>query len=327
MKDKPIITEKKYPDRPITIIVPITAGSSPDIMARAMERTAIKHLGQPLIVKNLPGGAATLGWNELAGSKPDGYTIGVVVTGIILQPLYGPTRYHYPTALEPLAQIVSLPIVAVVRADQPWQSIDDLSRYAKEHPGEIKFGHVGLGSPRHIVGEMFAWEAGITITQVPFAGEPEELTALLEGQVQLIFVHTAVIKEYVKNGKVRVLAVATEQRLTDPVLKDVPTFKEQGLNVVFSLWHGIAAPKGLPEYKKARLLEELREIVTDPEFKQNMESFGMPVDYLGPHEFRRKWLIDNAELADNERLTKIIKKARIPELIEEQKNNNPKEFF
>ncbi|HML89786.1 MAG TPA: tripartite tricarboxylate transporter substrate binding protein [Methylomusa anaerophila] len=314
IKSVPVATEKKYPDGPITVIVPTPAGGSVDIMARAMEKVAIKHLGQPIIVKNLPGAGATLGWNELAGSKPDGYTIGVVTTGIILQPLCSPTRYHYPTALEPLGQVVSLPIVAVVRADQPWQSIDDLNRYAKEHPGEIKFGHVGLGAVRHIVGEMFAKEAGINIGQVPFSGEVEELAALLGGHVQIIFVNTSIIKDHVKSGKVRVLAVASEQRLNDPVFKDVPTFKERGMDVVLSLWHGIAAPKMMPKEIQAKLVEGLRQVINDPEYKQNMENLGMPVDYLGPQEFSERWI------ADTVRLTKVVKESGLAERIAAQKN-------
>ncbi|HML89788.1 MAG TPA: tripartite tricarboxylate transporter substrate binding protein [Methylomusa anaerophila] len=315
MKDTPVITEKKYPDGPITIIVPTGPGGSPDLMARAMEKAAMKYLGYPLVVKNIPGGAATIGWNELAGSKPDGYTIGVTTTGIILQPLYGPTRYHYPTALEPLAEVGTLPIVLAVRSDQPWESIDDVVKYAQEHPGEIKYAHPGLGAPTHIVAEMFAKAAGIDIKQVPFVTATDAVGAFLGGHVQLLFMSTPELKEQIRSGRVRVLAVAAEQRLTDdPELQKVPTFKEQGLDVVFNLWHGIGAPKMMPKDVQDRLAEGLRNIVNEPEFKENMSKIGLTVKYLGPQECSERWMADNA------RLTKFVKESGIAERIAAQKN-------
>lgn len=313
MKGEEVISVEKYPERPITVIVPTSAGGGPDLMVRAMEKAAMQYLGQPLVVTNITGGGGAKGWNELAAAKPDGYTLGVTPTGLILQPLYGPTRYHYPSALDPLAQVVTLPIVAVVRADQPWQSIQDVVKYAQQQPGALKFGHVGLGAPRHVVGEMFAKEAGIQISQVPFDGEPEALTALLGGHIQLIFADTSGIKDQVKGGKVKVLATATEQRLADPVFKDVCTFKEQGLDIVFDLWYGIGAPKGLPKDVKNKLAAGLQAIIQEPAFQKYMEDMGMTVAYVGPQEFGEKWIIEN------ERLTKIVRETGIAELIAKQK--------
>lgn len=109
----------KYPDRPITVIVPFSAGGASDIVARALEKNAIKYIGQPLAVVNKPGGGGAVGWNELAASNPDGYTIGITGVEIILHPLYGPTKYNYLTALEPIAQVSNASWVMVVRADQP----------------------------------------------------------------------------------------------------------------------------------------------------------------------------------------------------------------
>ncbi len=312
--DKPVNTTENYPAKPITIIVPYAAGGSTDMMARAMEKAAVKHLGQSLVVLNIPGGAATIGWNELAGAKPDGYTIGVVANAVILQPLFGPTRYHYPTALDPLVQGISLPIVIASSTDQPWQNINDVINYAKQHPGEIKYAHSGLGTSLHVVAEMFAKEADINITQVPFRGESESAAALLGGHVQLMVTTPSAIKEQVKSGKIKVLAISAEQRLTDPDFKNVPTFKEEGLNVVFAMWYGVAAPKGLPENIKTRLAEGFKEIYNDPELKKNMQDLGMTVEYLGPQEFSEKWSNETV------RLTKIVKETGIAERIASQKN-------
>jgi len=316
MGAKESMAAEKYPAKPITVIVPSAAGGSVDIIARALEKSAQKHLGQPLVVVNMPGGGATIGMNELAGAKPDGYTIGIVATSAILQPLIGQTRYHYPSALEPLVNVVSSPVVVATLAERPWKNLSELVSYAKQHPGEIKFGHSGLGTSVHVMEETFAREAGITIKQVPFrSGESESLVALLGGHVQLIGVYNpAILKEHVKSGTIRILGVAEENRLTIPGFENVPTFKEQGINVAFSFWSGIAVPKGMPLAEKARLAAGLREMVNDPDFKENMEKLGMSVQYMGPEDFSDRWI------ADNTKLTKIVKETGIAELIASQKN-------
>lgn len=312
-QEKAVSNSQQYPIKPITMIVSFSAGGSADLMARAMEKSAVKHLGQALVVTNITGGGATIGWNELAGAKPDGYTIGYVAASALLQPLYGQTRYHYATALDPLAQVMSIPLIVTVPVDQPWNSIEELVEYAKQHPGEIKFGHSGLGTAVHVAGELFGKETGIDIVQVPFRGEGESLAALLGGHVQLTFATAPSIKEYVKNGKVKALGILGEQRINDPIFTNVPTLKEQGRNMVFHLWYGIAAPKDLPADVKNRLITGLRDIIQDPEFLKQIEGLGMTAEYLGPKEFGEKWL------SESTRLEKIVKETGIAERIAAQK--------
>lgn len=314
MSNNPVSNSENFPAKPITMIVPFSAGGSIDLVMRSMENVAKKHLGQPLIIKNVPGGGSTIGWNELAGANPDGYTIGATSNNIILQPLYGSTRYHYPTALDPLVQVTTAPIVAVVLSERPIENIEDLVKFAKGHPGEIKFGHQGIGVPSHVVAEMFAKAAGINIVQVPFDGGAETLANLLGGHIQLAFITTAVVRDYVESGKLRVLGVATRQRLTDPLLANIPTFKEQGFNVEFSHWFGIGAPKGLPVSVKNKLIEGFEPIIRDPKFKKNMDELGMVVDYLGPQECREKWNIESIHLK------KVIEELDIAGFIRSQKN-------
>jgi len=314
MGAKESLVSEKYPTKPITIIVPYAAGGSSDMIARMLEKSALKHLGQPLVVVNMPGGSTTIGMNELAGAKPDGYTIGVVAVSAILQPLYGQTRYHYPTALEPLANVVSSPAVLATLAEKPWKNLGELVSYAKQHPGEIKIGHSGLGTSVHVTEEMFAKEAGITIKQVPFRGESEAIAALLGGHVQLIGVYSpAALKEHVESGTIRILGVADENRLTIPGFENVPTFKEQGIDVALNCWNGIAVPKGLPAAEKARLTAGLGAMINDPDFKKSMEELGMSVQYMGPEEFSERWIADNAKLK------KAVTEAGIVELIASQK--------
>lgn len=313
ISNKTTTAKRQYPDKPITVIVPFSVGGGLDLTARSLERLAPKYLGQPLVVVNKPGGAGAIGWNELAGASPDGYTIGITDSNILLLPSYGPTKYNYPTALDPLVQVVSLPIAMAVQADQPWQTVDDIVGYAKKRPGELNFAHSGVGSFPHILGEMFSLEAGIVIKQVPFSGAGEVTAALLGKHIQIIFVNPMVIKEHVKNGTIRVLAVTGEQRMIDPVFAQVPTFKEQGIDIALNNWFGIAAPKEMPVEVKDKLNEGFKAIVTDPEFIQNMKNAGLQVEYLDSKESALKWL------SDSQKLTKILKETDILDKIKTQK--------
>jgi tripartite-type tricarboxylate transporter receptor subunit TctC len=313
MEPKMVTKTRNYPDKPITVIVPFSAGGGLDLVARALEKTANQHLGQPLIIVNKPGGAGTVAWNELAGATPDGYTIGITGVEIMLQPLYSSTKYNYPTALEPLVQVSSHSMVMAVQAERPWQNVDDLVSYARQHPGKLKFGNSGMGSISHVLGEMFAHNVGITLEPVPFRGASETLAALLGGHVQVIIANPATIKEHLKSGTIRALAVTGEHRSTDPVFTDVATFKEQGLDIVFSYWIGVAAPKEMPIEVKTKLANGLKAIIVDPEFKNTLENIGLQFEYLNPQESQTKWL------DDSQKLSKTVQETSILDRIKEQK--------
>lgn len=313
-QSKAVSTTNKYPEKPITMIVPFSAGSGLDLIARALEKHAPKYLKQSLVVVNKTGGAGTIGWNELAGAAPDGYTIGMVGMEVLVQPLYGLTKYNYLTSLEPLAQTSISPQVLAIQAEQPWQNVDDLVNHAKLHPEQLKFGHGGIGSFPHILGEMIAKEANITIKQVPFRGGGEAIVALLGGHVQFIITNPAVVKEHIKSGTIRVLAVTSEDRLADPVFANVPTFKELGLNVVCNYWHGVAAPKEMPVEVRNKLAEGLKAIVNDPNFQMDMKNMGVEVEYLEPKETKTKWL------SDSQTLSRTVQETGILDLIKSQKN-------
>nr|NSL48270.1 tripartite tricarboxylate transporter substrate binding protein [Dendrosporobacter quercicolus DSM 1736] len=312
-KETPATAAEQYPDKAITLIVPYAAGGSSDMLARAIGKVAYKHLGQNIVIKNVPGAGGILGWNELVKSGEDGYALGTVDTGALLQPLYGTTPYHYPSALDPLVQIMEQPFVAVVRSDSPWNSLSELVDYAKQHPHAVKFGHSGLGNTNHVVGEMLAQNAEITLDQVPFKGVSESLAAVLGGHVELMFSAVPAIQEHVKSGTVKVIGIAATKRMSDPLYSNVPTFQEQGVDVVFGFFLGIAAHKGMPKEVKAKLLDALEKTVNDPEYIETMRKLGMEVNYLGHEEFFQKWL------KETRRLAKVVKESGIVEKIAEQK--------
>jgi tripartite-type tricarboxylate transporter receptor subunit TctC len=314
VEDEAATATKNYPNRPITIIVPFSAGGGLDLVARTLEKMAPKYLGQPLVVINKLGGDGTSGWNELASASPDGYTLGMSVVDLLIQPLYGSTRYHYPTALDPIAQVATLPQVMVVSAEHSWKDIDDVIKYAKKNPGQLKCGNGGIGSTPHILGETLAKVTGITIEQVPFRGASEEVVAILGNHIEIGFVNPATVKEQIKNGTLVALATTGEQRLTDPDLAQIPTFKEQGFDIVLNNWFGAAAPKELPPQIKTKLEEGFKAMIADPEFKTNIENLGLQVKYLNSEDSKEKWRLDV------DKLTKTIQETGILEQIKVQKN-------
>ncbi len=315
MQSKTTLPAKNnYPTKPITVIVPFSAGGGLDLVARTLEKMAPKYLGQPLVVVNKPGGAGTIGWNELVNANPDGYTLGISALDVVIQPLYGTTKYHYPTALEPLAQVATNPWIMVVPAQQPWQNVDALINYAKQHPGQLKSGNTGIGSPPHILGETFAKSADITLEQVPFRGASEEVAALLGNHIQIVLTNPSTVKEQIKAGTLRALATTGEQRLTDPDLAQIPTFKEQGFDIVLTNWFGVAAPKELPLEVKTKLEEGFKAMIADPEFKANIENLGLQVEYLNSDDSKEKWR------SDGDKLAKSIQETGILDQIKAQKN-------
>ncbi|WP_177503866.1 tripartite tricarboxylate transporter substrate binding protein [Anaerosinus sp.] len=302
-----------YPDKPINFIVPFSAGGGTDLQARSLENLAPKYLNQNFIILNKPGGAGSIGWNDLVNAAPDGYTIGISSTEILLLPLYGDTKYHYPTALEPLAQISTIPFIMVINAEQPWQNLDDLIQYSKHHPNELKFGHSGVGSAAHILGAVLAKKTEINLQQVPFRGGSESTTALLGNHVQIAFSNPAVLKEQIKSGRLRPLATTSTERLTDPDLSQIPTFKELGLNIEIPNWFGVVAPKELPPQVKAKLEDNLRLMINDPEFQLNLQNLGLQVEYLNSECSKKKWI------SDTEKLSNMIKETDILEQIQAHK--------
>ncbi len=312
MQTSTVITPKveKYPDKPITLIVPWSAGSALDLVARLLEKSALHYLGQPLVAVNKPGGNGAIGLNELVTANPDGYTVGTSSSELFLNPIYGSSKYNYTTALDPLVQISATPVVIVIQNNQPWQNINDLVVDAKKHPGRLKFGHVGVGSLGHVLGEDFAKKTDITLKQVPFQGSSEVISALLGGHIQLAIVSPGAVKEYIKSGDLKILAVSGENRLDDPILSDAQTFREQGIDIIYNSRFGIAVPKDIPIDVKTKLVEGLRAMITDLEFKQNIKNLGLQYEYLGPEESQIKWLSDSKELAKDVQETGILEQIK-----------------
>jgi tripartite-type tricarboxylate transporter receptor subunit TctC len=296
-----------YPNRPINFIVPFGPGGSSDVLARVMGRVAAKYLGQPFVVINRPGGAMRIGLNEVVEAKPDGYTIGTANPGIAKPPTGTSTRDDFIRQLEPLGQVANIPYVMAVGAQLGVTTLEEFVAYAKANPGRVKYGTAAAGGTTHSSFAMFGKMADVQIEPVHFDGGTRAIAAMLGGHVQAAWQSPSDFRPQVMAGKIRVLAVAGDQRISgDPVYKDVPTFKEKGFDVVDPLWQGVAGPKGLPAEVRTKLVDGLRKIIEDPETQKAVQDAGLLPEYLGPEAFQEKWNAQQATMKRNLIETGII---------------------
>ena len=283
-----------YPDRPVRFIVPFSPGGSSDLVARLMAKDVQRFLGQPVVVENKPGAAAMIGLNELVQSKPDGYTIGITNSGMVTQPLYGVARHNYPVELQAIAQIGEVPFCLVVAGDSPWKTLAEFMAYAKANPAKVNYGITGIGNTAHIGPEHLKLLAKFPMEAVNFDGGAKLITALLGGHIQAGGINPVDVKEHVKAGRIRVLVLFGEKRLSDPLFANVPTAKELGYNVVVTLWQGIGAPKGMPDPVRAKLEDAFAKAMATSETREALRNLGLEPVHLNGTEFARKWQDETA---------------------------------
>lgn len=287
-----------YPERSITLIVPNSPGGSTDLLARTVAKALENQLGQPVIVQNRPGGSTTIGANELMNSKPDGYTIGSVNTGMITSVVLKKSNYDYAEELEPLALMAISPQVLAVKSDSPWNTLEDFVNYAKSHPGKIKIGHTSVGGSTHMATCLFMEYADIEIEDVTFDGGSNAVAALLGGHIDAAMLSPVDFKQFIESKQVKALAQTGENRIEDSVYKDVPTFKELGYDFTEVLWQGFGAPKGLPEEVKQVLVKAFETAANDPDVKKAITDLGLTPKYAGPEEFKNMWLETQQKYAE-----------------------------
>lgn len=283
-----------YPNHPIRFIVPFSPGGSSDIVARLLAKDGDKAIGQPFVIDNKPGAGAMIGLNELVQAKADGYTVGITNSGMVTQPLYGIAKYNYVTELQPIAQVGEVPFVLVVKGDSPWKTLGEFMAYCKAHPKSCNYGITGIGNTSHIGPAQLQYLTKVPMEFVNFDGGGTLITSLLGEHIQAGGINPVDIREYVKAGKIRILCVFGEKRLSDPLFANAPTAKELGYDVVVTLWQGIGAPKNMPEAVRAKLAESFAKIINDPQTQQQLRALGLEPAYLGPAEFSKKWVAEQA---------------------------------
>ena len=271
----PAIAADKYPNKPVTIIVPFSAGGTTDILARIVGVKLGETLGETVIIDNRPGAGGNIGAALVAKAKPDGYTLlmGTVGTHAINQTLYPKLNFDPIKDFAPLTRVANLPNLLVVHPSVPAKNVQELIAYAKANPGKLNFGSSGNGSSIHLSGELFKNMTGIDMQHVPYKGSAPAVTDLLGGQISMMFDNMPSAIQHVKSGKLRPLAVTTAKR--SPALPNVPTIAESGVKgYEATSWFGLLAPAGTPPAIINRLNADLVKILAMPDVKKQMAEQG-----------------------------------------------------
>jgi tripartite-type tricarboxylate transporter receptor subunit TctC len=291
-----------YPTRPVRIIVGFPAGIAPDIVARVIGQALSDRLGQQFVIENRPGAGSNIGTEIVVRAPPDGYTLLLAVSsGAINATLYSNLSFSYLHDLAPVGMIGLGPFVMVVNPKLPTKNVPEFIAYAKANPGKINMASQGTGLASHLMGELFKMMAGVNLVHVPYAGN---FTAdLLSGQVQVAFVPITNVIEYMRDARLRPLAVTTATRVE--FLPDVPAMSEFLPGYDATGWNGIGAPRGTPSAIIDKLNNEINAIVRDPAMKERLFSLGVEPLSMTPAEFEKR-IAD-----DTEKWAKVIKFANI----------------
>ncbi len=278
-------TAQGYPSKPIRIIVPFTAGSATDIMARTIGEKLTAEWGQPVIVENRPGAGGTIGAAQVAKAPPDGYTLLVVATGHVVNPvLYDNIPYDTIGDFTGVIPLATLPSVLVVAAGSPIKSVADLIATAKAKPGQLNYASAGIGSATHVNSEKFRATTGINVVHIPFKGTPETIAETIAGRVDFMFTPILASLPSIKDGRMRALAVSTAKR--SPILNDIPTVGEAGVRgFEFNFWVGLLAPVQTPRLIVAQLNQAVGKIMQLPDVRERMTRLGAEPMVMSPAEF------------------------------------------
>jgi tripartite-type tricarboxylate transporter receptor subunit TctC len=279
----PGIADAAYPERPIKMVVAYAPGGGTDITARLTAEYMQKYLGNnaTFVVMNRPGAGGAIGFTELGNAAPDGYTIGFVNTPNVLTiPIERKSNFHWEK-YDLLGNVVDDPGNFSVHADTPIKSLAELVAYAKANPGAVTYGTTGIGSDDHLAAMMFERAAGVKLNHVPFKGAAEVHMAIASKQIMLAAMNIGEAMQYQKGGTpLRHLGQMSEKRSS--LAPDVPTFREQGFDVIMASLRGVAAPKGLPPEVREQLVNALQKVAADPEYQAKALGYFAPLRYLSP---------------------------------------------
>lgn len=300
----PVAAQEPYPNRAVNVIVPFPPGGVAELTGRPALHAISKVLKQPFVLINKAGAGGSIGAAQVANAKPDGYTLLLALASVSTNPEADKMAGRAPAfaldQLTPIALLTADPVVLMVKADSPYKTLKDLVEDAKNRPGAINYSSSGNYGTYHVATEMFNAVAGIQMKHIPYAGGGPALVALLSGEVNVGLLGPSVANSQIKAGKLRALASWGGKRIA--ALPDVPTLKELGYDVEYTIWSGLFAPAGTPEPVIKTLRDTVRTIVADDEFKAAMAKLDTPINYLDAPEFKKFWD------ADAKRLIEVVRK-------------------
>jgi tripartite-type tricarboxylate transporter receptor subunit TctC len=268
----------------IKVVVPFTAGSPNDLMARLIVEQLPSRLGRAVIVDNRPGAGSTIGAKAVATAIPDGNTLLFISSSLVIDPaLYSSADYDPIKSFAPIAAVAATPWVMVVTPRVPARSVGELVAYAKAHPGKLNFGYA-LGTASQLVGELFKISTGTDITSIPYKGGTGVVPDMLGGRIDLYFGTAATILPLIREGKLNALAITSAAR--SPQLPDVPTMIESGLSELsLTLWQGMLAPARTPTPIINTLNRAINESLTSAKLRATMADLGFEAKIGAPEDF------------------------------------------
>lgn len=288
-----------YPSRPVTLVVPFPPGGSTDSIARIVGAELSNRLGQPFPVENKPGATGSIGASQVARAAPDGYTLFVssLAPFVVNQHLQASLPYNPDTDFDYITVAVQAPNVLVTNAGSGANSVQDVINATKNDPDKATFASSGNGSSDHLTAELFWQRTGAKGVHVPYRGGAPAVADLLGGQVQYSFQNINAVISHIKAGKLKALAVTSEQR--SPLLPDVPTMAQAGVNdVIVNSWQAIAAPKGMPDAVLKTLSENIVAVLNEPKVKPKLLDQGFEIVANTPEEFRTFQKAESARWKD-----------------------------
>jgi tripartite-type tricarboxylate transporter receptor subunit TctC len=278
-------TAADFPAKPVTLIVPYSAGGSTDICMRVLAEATAKHLGKPVMVENKPGGAGTVGPATMAAtSKPDGYTLSTIPLGVLRLPHTMKTSWDPLKDFTYIIQLTGYTYGIVVKKDAPWKTLKELVTYAKANPGKVTYSTPGVGTLQHVTMEKIAQKEGIKWIHVPSKGGIDVIMGVLGGHV-MVGAETSGWAPQVDSGDLRLLVTWTAERT--PTWPNVPTLKELGYNIVASSPFGLAGPKGMDPKVVKILHDAFKKGMDDPAFRKILAKYYMPSLYLNSHDYTK----------------------------------------
>jgi tripartite-type tricarboxylate transporter receptor subunit TctC len=278
------VQAQPYPNQPIRLIVPFAAGGPSDVLARAFSQKLGEDLGQPVIIDNKPGAGTNLAAEFVARSKPDGYTIFLMMVGTqaINETLYKKLSYNTVKDFAPITLVASSSLMLVANPSVPVKNVNDLIAFAKANPGKVNFGSSGTGTPLHLGGELFNVQAGTDITHIGYKGAAPALTDVLGGQIQTAMIGTPAALPHIKSGKLTAIGVTSLKR--SPNAPEVPAIAETLPNFEVELVYALVAPAGTPNPIIKRLNAQMGTILNNPEVKTQLASRGFDVQTSSPEQ-------------------------------------------
>lgn len=286
-----------FPDKPVRIVVGFPPGGS-DISARIIGAKLQEIWGQPVLIENRAGAAGNIGADVVAHAAPDGYTVLLCVNSYTINTtVYKNLGWDLLRDFAPVGRFVSSPMVIVVNPAVPVKNVRELIAYAKANPGKLNYGSAGSGTAPHLAAELFAMQTGLQMTHVPYKGSAPSVAAALANEVQLSFGARSAFEAFIKDGRLRPLAVTTAAR--NAQLPGIPTVVESGIaDFDVGIWYGLLVPAKTPAALVSKMSEDLRRVMNDAETQAKLRQSGLDPAYLNPQQMAELMRRDVARWRD-----------------------------